>query len=89
MAEETKETKKVISKEKKPKKKKKKRKILVKISIVFLFLVVIGWFTIGMKVMKLRAEAKDLVDVYKRQSSYCSPKIKKLIQNSKGYLLRF
>ena len=61
MAEETKETKKVISKEKKPKKKKKKRKILVKISIVFLFLVVIGWFTIGMKVMKLRAEAKDLV----------------------------
>ena len=61
MAEETKETKKVISKEKKPKKKKKKRKILLKISIVFLLLVVIGWFTIGMKVMKLRAEAKDLV----------------------------
>ena len=61
MAEETKETKKVISKEKKPKKKKKKRKILLKISIVFLLLVVIGWFTIGMKVMKLRAEAKDPV----------------------------
>lgn len=61
MAEETKETKKVISKEKKPKKKKKKRKILLKISIVFLFLVVVGWFTVGIKVMKLRSEAKDLV----------------------------
>ena len=62
MAEETKETKKVIpGKEKKVKKKKKKRKILLKISIVFLFLVVIGWFTFGMKVLKLRSEAKQLV----------------------------
>ncbi len=62
MAEETKETKKVIpGSEKKIKKKKKKRKILLKISIVFLFLVLIGWFTFGMKVMKLRSEAKKLV----------------------------
>lgn len=62
MAEETKETKKVIpGKEKKVKKKKKKRKILLKISIVFLFLVVIGWFSFGMKVLKLRSEAKQLV----------------------------
>lgn len=62
MAEETKETKKVIPrKEKKVKKKKKKRKILLKLSIVFLFLVLVGWFTFGMKVMKLRSEAKKLV----------------------------
>lgn len=62
MAEETKETKKVIpGSEKKIKKKKKKRKILLKISIVFLFLVLVGWFTFGMKVMKLRSEARKLV----------------------------
>lgn len=62
MAEETKETKKLIpERKKKVKKKKKKRKILLKVSIVFLFLVVIGWFTFGMKVMKLRSEAKKLV----------------------------
>lgn len=62
MAEETKETKKVIpKKEKKVKKKKKKRKILLKLSIVFLFLVLVGWFTFGIKIMKLRSEAKKLV----------------------------
>ena len=62
MAEETKETKKIIPESKKKKKKKrKKRKILLKVSIVFLLLVVIGWFTFGAKVMKLRSEAKELV----------------------------
>lgn len=62
MAEETKETKKSIPESKKKKKKKrKKRKILLKVSIVFLLLVVIGWFTFGAKVMKLRSEAKKLV----------------------------
>ena len=62
MAEETKETKKIIPESKKKKKKKrKKRKILLKVSIVFLLLVVIGWFTFGAKVMKLRSEAKKLV----------------------------
>lgn len=62
MAEETKETKKIIPESKKKKKKKrKKRKILLKVSIVFLLLVVIGWFTFGVKVMKLRSEAKELV----------------------------
>ena len=62
MAEETKETKKIIPESKKKKKKKrKKRKILLKVSIVFLLLVVIGWFTFGTKVMKLRSEAKELV----------------------------
>lgn len=62
MTEETKETKKVIPNgKKKIKKKKKKRKILLKLSIVFLFLVVVGWFTFGIKVMKLRSEAKKLV----------------------------
>lgn len=62
MTEETKETKKVIPNgKKKIKKKKKKRKILLKISIVFLFLVVVGWFTFGIKIMKLRGEAKKLV----------------------------
>ena len=54
MAEETKETKKLIpERKKKVKKKKKKRKILLKVSIVFLFLVVVGWFTFGMKVMDI------------------------------------
>ena len=62
MAEETKETKKIIPESKKKKKKKrKKRKILLKVSIVFLLLVVIGWFTFGAKGMKLRSEAKELV----------------------------
>ena len=62
MAEETKETKKIIPEsKKKQKKKRKKRKILLKVSIVFLLLVVIGWFTFGAKVMKLRSEAKELV----------------------------
>ena len=62
MAEETKETKKIIPESKKKKKKKrKKRKILLKVSIVFLLLVIIGWFTFGAKVMKLRSEAKELV----------------------------
>lgn len=62
MAEETKETKKIIPESKKKKKKKrKKRKILLKVSIVFLLLVVIGWFTFGAKVMKFRSEAKELV----------------------------
>ena len=62
MAEETKETKKIIPESKKKKKKKrKKRKILLKVSIVFLLLVVIGWFTFGAKVMKLRSDAKELV----------------------------
>ena len=62
MAEETKETKKIIPESKKKKKKKrKKRKILLKVSIVFLLLVVIGWVTFGAKGMKLRSEAKELV----------------------------
>lgn len=62
MSKETKETKNNLpGNEKKIKKKKKKRKLLLKISIVFLFLVVIGWFTFGMKVMKLRSEAKTIV----------------------------
>ena len=60
MAEETKETKKIIPESKK-KKKKKHKKVLLKVSIVFLLLVVIGWFTFGAKVMKLRSEAKKLV----------------------------
>lgn len=33
----------------------------MKVSVVFLLLVVIGWFTFGAKVMKLRSEAKKLV----------------------------
>ena len=60
MAEETKETKKIIPESKK-KKKRKKKKVLLKVSVVFLLLVVIGWFTFGAKVMKLRSEAKELV----------------------------
>ena len=56
MAEETKETKKIIPESKK-KKKRKKKKVLLKVSVVFLLLVVIGWFTFGAKVMKLRSEA--------------------------------
>ena len=40
------------------KKKHKKKKVLLKVSVVFLLLVVIGWFTFGAKVMKLRSEAK-------------------------------
>ena len=60
MAEETKETKKIIPESKK-KKKRKKKKVLLKVSVVFLLLVVIGWFTFGAKVMKLRSEAKKLV----------------------------
>ena len=58
MAEETKETKKIIPESKK---KHKKKKVLLKVSVVFLLLVVIGWFTFGAKVMKLRSEAKKLV----------------------------
>ena len=55
MAEETKETKKIIPESKKKHKKKhKKKKVLLKVSVVFLLLVVIGWFTFGAKVMKLR-----------------------------------
>ena len=62
MAEETKETKKIIPESKKKHKKKhKKKKVLLKVSVVFLLLVVIGWFTFGAKVMKLRSEAKKLV----------------------------
>ena len=62
MAEETKETKKIIPESKKKHKKKhKKKKVLLKVSVVFLLLVVIGWFTFGAKVMKLRSEAKELV----------------------------
>ena len=59
MAEETKKS--IPESKKKNKKKHKKKKILLKVSIVFLLLVVIGWFTFGTKVMKLRSEAKKLV----------------------------
>ena len=67
MAEETKETKKIIPESKK-KKKKKHKKVLLKVSIVFLLLVVIGWFTFGAKVMKLRSEAKKLVSESNEQT---------------------
>ena len=51
MAEETKETKKIIPESKKKHKKKhKKKKVLLKVSVVFLLLVVIGWFTFGANV---------------------------------------
>ena len=82
MAEETKETKKIIPESKKKHKKKhKKKKVLLKVSVVFLLLVVIGWFTFGAKVMKLRSEAKKLVaqsseDTFKkhhRQVLYMTP----------------
>ena len=46
---------------KKHKKKHKKKKSSFEVSVVFLLLVVIGWFTFGAKVMKLRSEAKKLV----------------------------
>lgn len=68
MAEETKETKKIVpwkrNKKKKEKKKdkKKRRKILAVISVIFLLLVVICWFAFGRKVMQLRSEAKEIVE---------------------------
>lgn len=68
MAEETKETKKILPWKKKDKKKdkkknkKKRRKILAIISVVFLLLVVVCWFAFGRKAMQLRSEAKDIVE---------------------------
>lgn len=68
MAEETKETKKILPWKKKDKKKdkkknkKKRRKILAIISVIFLLLVVVCWFAFGRKAMQLRSEAKDIVE---------------------------
>ena len=68
MAEETKETKKIVpwkrnkKKKEKKKNKKKRRKILAVISVIFLLLVVICWFAFGRKVMQLRSEAKEIVE---------------------------
>lgn len=69
MAEETKETKKILPWKKKDKKrkdkkknKKKRRKILAIISVIFLLLVVVCWFAFGRKAMQLRSEAKKIVE---------------------------
>lgn len=58
---------KIIPESKKKHKRNIKEKVLLKVSVVFLLLVVIGWFTFGAKVMKLRSEAKKLVAQSRRR----------------------